>query len=140
LASVVEEAFLPRFREEPVAPLAGSLLEEIVRDQAHHGLVDLALEEAHRWLTLNETTLSEIVGERAPWWSPPARDDRVTPRQPLALVAWIADIRDDPFHHARSALDSLLAQRAEDLLHDEATQERAERLKERVLSHPQVLA
>jgi uncharacterized membrane-anchored protein YjiN (DUF445 family) len=139
LASVVEEAFLPRFREEPVAPLAGSLLEEIVRDKAHHGLVDLALEEAHRWLTLNETTFSEIVGERAPWWSPPALNDRVTHRLHLELVAWIAEIRDDPFHHARTALDSLLAQLAEDLLHDEATQERAERLKDRVLAHPQVL-
>ncbi|HEX4977632.1 MAG TPA: DUF445 domain-containing protein [Nocardioides sp.] len=139
LASVVEEAFLPRFREEPVAPLAGSLLEEIVRDKAHHGLVDLVLEEAHRWLTLNETTFSEIVGERAPWWSPPALNDRVTHRLHLELVAWIAEIRDDPSHHARTALDSLLAQLAADLLHDEATQARAERLKERVLSHPQVL-
>jgi len=139
LAAVVEEAFLPRFREEPVAPLAGSLLEEIVRDKAHHGLVDLALDEAHRWLTLNETTFSEIVGERAPWWSPPALNDRVTHRLHLELVTWIAEIRDDPFHHARTALDSLLAQLAEDLLHDGATQERAERLKERVLDHPQVL-
>ena len=34
----------------------------------------------------------------------------------------------------------MLAQLAQDLLHDEATQERAERLKERVLDHPQVLA
>ena len=54
-------------------------------------------------------------------------------------VAWIADIRDDPGHHARTALDGLLAQLAQDLLHDPATQERAERLKERVLDHPQVL-
>lgn len=139
LASVVEEAFLPRFREEPVAPLAGSLLEEIVRDKAHHGLVDLVLEEAHRWLSHNESTFSEIVGERAPWWSPPALNDRVTHRLHLELVAWIAEIRDDPFHHARTALDGLLAQLAEDLLHDQATQERTERLKERVLGHPQVL-
>jgi uncharacterized membrane-anchored protein YjiN (DUF445 family) len=101
--------------------------------------VDLVLEEAQRWLTLNETTFSEIVGERAPWWSPPALNDRVTHRLHLELVAWIAEIRDDPFHHARTALDSLLAQLAEDLLHDEATQERAERLKDRVLAHPQVL-
>jgi uncharacterized membrane-anchored protein YjiN (DUF445 family) len=139
MASLVEEALLPRFLEEPVSPLAGSMLEEIVRDKAHHGLVDLALEEAHRWLSLNEETFSEIVGERAPWWSPPALNDRVTHRLHLELVAWIADIRDDPYHHARTALDSLLAQLAQDLLHDPATQARMERLKERVLDHPQVL-
>ena len=139
MAVLVQEALLPRFLAEPISPLAGSLLTEIVRDKAHHGLVDLALDEAHRWLSLNEETFSEIVGERAPWWSPPAINDRVTHRLHLELVAWLADIRDDPRHHARTALDSMLAQLARDLLHDPATQERAERLKERVLDHPQVL-
>ncbi len=139
MAALVEEALLPRFLAEPVSPLAGTLLTEVVRDKAHHGLVDLALDEAHSWLRQNEETFAEIVGERAPWWSPPAINDRVTHRLHLELVAWIADIRDDPYHHARSALDALLAQLAQDLLHDPVTQERAERLKERVLAHPQVL-
>ncbi len=136
---LVEEALLPRFLAEPVSPVAGSLLEEVVRDGAHHGLVDLALQEAYRWLSENEDTFTEIVGERAPWWSPPALNDRVTHRLHLELVTWIADIRDDPHHHARQALDDLLEQLAGDLLHDPDTQARAERLKDRVLSHPQVL-
>ena len=139
MVSLVEEALLPRFLAEPVSPVAGSLLEEIVRDGAHHGLVDLALDEAHRWLTLNEETFEEILAERAPWWSPPALNDRVTHRLHLEAVAWLEDIRQDPYHHARAALDSALAQLAEDLLHDEATQERMERLKNRVLSHPQLV-
>jgi uncharacterized membrane-anchored protein YjiN (DUF445 family) len=139
LAALVEDVLLPRFREEPISPVAGSLLEEVVRDGAHHGLVDLALEEAHRWLVHNEETFTDVVGERAPWWSPPALNERVTHRLHVEVVAWVEDIRRDPYHHARSALDSLLAQLAQDLLHDEATQRRAERLKERVLDHPQVL-
>ena len=100
--------------------MAGSLLEEIVRDGAHHGLVDLALEEAHRWLTQNEETFVEIVRERAPWWSPAAVNERVTHRLHLEVVAWVDDIRRDPYHHARGALDSALAQLADDLLHDPA--------------------
>ena len=139
MVSLVEEALLPRFLAEPVSPVAGSLLEEIVWDRAHHGLVDLALEEAHRWLTHNEQAFVEIVGERAPWWSPPAVNDRVTHRIHLEVLAWVEDIRDDPYHHARSALDGALEQLAQDLLHDPATQERMERLKNRVLGHPQVL-
>ena len=55
------------------------------------------------------------------------------------MLAWIDDIRRDPFHHARAALDSALAKLAEDLQHDPETQERMERLKARVLSHPQLL-
>ncbi|HEX5769966.1 MAG TPA: DUF445 domain-containing protein [Nocardioidaceae bacterium] len=139
MAALVEDAVLPRFREEPISPIAGSLLEEIVRDGAHHGLVDLALEEAHRWLLANEETFTEVVGERAPWWSPQAVNERVTHRLHVEAVAWVDDIRKDPYHHARTALDSMLAQLADDLLHDEATQERAERLKERVLDHPQTV-
>ena len=139
MLSLVEEVLLPRFLAEPVSPVAGSLLEEIVRDRAHHGLVDLALEEAHRWLTQNEQVFVEIVLERAPWWSPSAVNDRVTHRLHLEVVSWVDDIRRDPYHHARGALDAALEQLAHDLLHDPATQERMERLKDRVLSHPQLL-
>jgi uncharacterized membrane-anchored protein YjiN (DUF445 family) len=139
MAALVKDALLPRFIEEPISPIAGSLLEEIVRDGAHHGLVDLVLEEAHRWLLGNEETFTDVVGERAPWWSPQAVNERVTHRLYVEVVAWVDDIRRDPYHHARTALDSVLAQLAQDLLHDEATQERTERLKERVLDHPQVV-
>ncbi len=139
MVALVQEALLPRFVAEPVSPVAGSLLQEVVRDGAHHGLVDLVLEEAHRWLTQNEETFTEIVGERAPWWAPQALNERVTRRMHVEAVAWVEDIRRDPYHHARTALDSALAQLAEDLLTDEATQERMERLKVRVLSHPQLV-
>ncbi len=139
VVALLQAAVLPRFLEEPVSPVAGSLLQEVLRDGAHHGLVDLALDEAYRWLVLNEQTFVDIVGERAPWWSPPALNDRVTHRLHLEAVAWVEEIRGDPRHHARMALDDALAQLAEDLLHDQATQERMERLKERVLSHPQLM-
>ncbi len=139
MAALVEEVLLPRFLAEPISPVAGSLLEEVVRDGAHRGLVDLVLDEAHRWLDENEDTFTEVVGERAPWWSPPKVNDRVTHRLHTELMAWIVDIRDDPQHHARRALDDLLARLAHDLLHDEETQVRAENLKNRVLEHPQIL-
>jgi uncharacterized membrane-anchored protein YjiN (DUF445 family) len=50
VSDLVESALVPRFREEPISPVLGSLLVEIVRDDLHHGVVDLALEELHRWL------------------------------------------------------------------------------------------
>jgi uncharacterized membrane-anchored protein YjiN (DUF445 family) len=139
VTAIISEAVLPRFLEEPISPVAGSLLEEVVRDGAHHGLVDLTLEEAHRWLSENEQTFTEVVAERAPWWAPTALNDRVTHRIHVEVLAWIDDIRGDPFHHARAALDSALAKLAEDLQHDPQTQERMERLKTRVLTHPQLL-
>jgi uncharacterized membrane-anchored protein YjiN (DUF445 family) len=140
VASLVEEVLIPRFMAEPIAPVAGGLLQEILADDAHHGLVDLALEEAHRWLVHNQETFATVLGERAPWWAPDRLNDAVTTRLHLEAIRWVADIRSDPHHHARQALDSLLTQFAQDLLTDPATQERAERLKKRVLEQPQMIA
>jgi uncharacterized membrane-anchored protein YjiN (DUF445 family) len=137
---LIRDALVPRFHEEPISPLLGSLLEEAVRDDLHHGLVDLAIEELYRWLVANPETVAEVLGERAPWWAPPRLNDAVISRVHRELIRWVEDIRDDPRHHARKALDSMLAQLARDLLHDPQTQERAERLKDRLLDHPQVLA
>jgi uncharacterized membrane-anchored protein YjiN (DUF445 family) len=137
--SVVEEVLIPRFREEPISPVAGGFLQEIVADNAHHGLVDLALEEGHRWLVHNQETFSDVIGERAPWWAPDRLNEVVTARLHLEAIRWVADIRRDPEHHARLALDSLLRQLAQDLLTDSATQERAEKLKLRVLEQPQMV-
>ena len=140
IAGFVTEALVPRFHDEPIAPLLGGLLAEVVRDDLHHGLVDLALEELHRWMVHNPDTVAEVIGERAPWWSPPRLNEAVTSRIHTELVRWVEDIRDDPRHHAREALDSMLAQLAHDLLTDEETQQRAEQLKKRLLDHPQVVA
>lgn len=139
VALLLHEAVLPRLREEPVAPIAGTFLAEVVRDKAHHGLVDLALDEAHRWLLANEETFHDVLEERAPWWAPARVNDLVIKRAHTEVVAWVRDIRDDPRHHARLALDDLLAQLATDLCEDPETMERAERLKLRVLDHPQLL-
>lgn len=140
IADLVTQAFVPRFREEPISPLLGSLLAETLRDDLHHGVVDLALEEMHRWLMHNEETFTSVLSERAPWWAPPRLNDAVTQRLHLEAIRWVADIRDDPHHHARTALDSMLSQLADDLQHDARTQERAERFKERLLDHPQVVS
>src|SRR5437870_4720956 len=68
--ALVADVLLPRLATEPISPIAGNLLSEILRDDAHHGLVDLALEEGHHWLVHNQETFSQVVGERAPWWAP----------------------------------------------------------------------
>ena len=140
MADLVRETLLPRLLAEPVSPMAGGILEEVVRDRAHRGLVDLSLAEAYRWLGENEQVFAELVAERAPWWSPQVVNDRVTRRLHIELLAWIEDIRDDPEHEVRLAFDRLLERLAKDLLHDPETQERAENLKNRVLSQPQVVA
>jgi uncharacterized membrane-anchored protein YjiN (DUF445 family) len=139
VSDLVKEALIPRFREEPVSPLAGGLLAEALRDGVHHGVLDLALDELHGWLLEHPDTVAEVLEQRAPWWAPPRLNDAVTRRVTSELVTWIAEIRADPDHRARHAFDSMLTQLADDLLHDPDTQARTERLKERILDHPQVV-
>ncbi len=140
IQALFEEVLVPRLGEEPLAPLLGSVLGEVIEDDLHHGLVDLALEELDRWLAHNRETFMEVLAERAPWWAPQTINTRVTARAHVEALAWIRDIRADEGHHARRALDSLLAQLATDLTSDPETQERAERFKNRLLEHPQTLA
>jgi uncharacterized membrane-anchored protein YjiN (DUF445 family) len=137
--TLVRDALVPRFREEPIAPLLGGLLQEALADDLHHGLVDIALEELEGWLVENPDTVAEVLGERAPWWTPTRLNDAVIGRVHTELVRWVADIRADPDHRARQAIDSVLTQLAHDLLEDPETQERAEKLKERILENPAVL-
>jgi uncharacterized membrane-anchored protein YjiN (DUF445 family) len=134
----VEQALLPRLVEEPVSPIAGDLLGSIVAAGSHHGLVDLALVEAHDWLEANPETVARVVGSRAPWWSPRWLDERVIHRIHLEVLAWLADVRDHSAHPARRALDELLTQLAVDLQQDPGTMARAEALKERLLRHPDI--
>ena len=82
--------------------------------------------------------MSAALQTRAPWWTPKWVDEKVTQRLHHEATAWVKDIRDDERHPARLALDDLLRQLADDLQNDPETKEKAERLKQRLLSHPQV--
>lgn len=138
VASLLDDFLLPRLAREPVAPIAGTLLEGIVDDGVHHGLVDLTLEHLQEWLRENPDAFASVLGERAPWWSPPWVDGKVIGWTYNQVIAWIDDIRSSPRHPARLALDDLLRQLSSDLQNDPEVMERAEALKSRLLSNPQV--
>ena len=135
---LVSDFLLPRLTKEPVAPIAGTLLEGIVAQGTHAGLVDLGLEHFHNWLRDNPGTFASVIGERAPWWTPPWLDDKVIGWSYGQLLTWLNDIHRDLRHPSRRALDDLLRRLADDLQTDPEVQERAEALKERLLTHPQV--
>ncbi|MGW5238952.1 DUF445 domain-containing protein [Monashia sp. NPDC004114] len=135
--AIIEQAVLPRLIEVPVSPLAGSLLDQVVRDEAHAGLVDLALDEIRIWLVDNEDLFESLIVQRAPTWVPDAINDIVARKIHTEALKWVADVRRDPKHDVRIALDKLLIDLADDLQHDPVTQAKAERLKERLLTHPQ---
>lgn len=135
---LLDDFLLPRLSREPIAPIAGSLLDGIVEDGVHHGLVELTLEHLQLWLRENPDAFAEVMGERAPWWSPPWVDGKVITWTYNQVVEWLGDVRHNTRHPARIALDDLLRKLSADLQHDPEVQERAEALKTRLLENPQV--
>jgi uncharacterized membrane-anchored protein YjiN (DUF445 family) len=140
LRTLVEEVLIPRLREEQLSPVAGHLLERVVQDGSHHGLVDLVARELHAWLALNQDEVEQLVRSRAPTWAPSWVNDQVTRRVHQEVLRWARDIRDDPDHNVRQALDAYLSELGRDLQREPATRARFEALKERLLDHPQTSA
>ena len=137
VTQLVGEVIIPRLKSEPLAGAVGDLLDAIVTDGAHHGLVDLMVGEVHDWLRRHPDTFNGIVGERAPRWAPGFVSRRVVRWTYDQAMEWLWAIRSDREHPTRAALDDLLRQIAGDLQHNPVVAERAERLKERLLGHPQ---
>jgi uncharacterized membrane-anchored protein YjiN (DUF445 family) len=138
VAAVIQEALIPRLREEELSPVVGQLLEEVLRDDAHRGLVDLAVDELGRWLLHNHDEVAALIENRAPSWTPQWLDKRVATWVHDQVVEWVADIGRTPDHNARIALDNWLRDLAQALQHDPETMERFERLKVRMLAQPGV--
>jgi uncharacterized membrane-anchored protein YjiN (DUF445 family) len=138
VTTFIQGSLLPRFADEPLSPIAGHLLQSVVDDGAHHALLDLAVVEAYGWLRDNRDTVAEVVGRRAPRWSPRWVDSLVIDRIHREALAWLGDVRDHPDHAARRAIDTLLRELAKDLQDDPAMMYRFETFKRRMLEHPDV--
>ncbi len=136
--AVLEQTVVRRFVERPWGPAAGKLLGEVVQGGDHHKLVDLGLDEAYTWLLENREKIALMVTEQAPSWSPRFIDDRIASRVFNELTRVVREVRNDPKHRARIALDDLLIRFAEDLRSDPYTMDRAEAVKRRLLEHPEV--
>jgi uncharacterized membrane-anchored protein YjiN (DUF445 family) len=136
IRAIVEQAVLPRLGSESLATATGEVLDRVLDDGAHTAVVDLVIVEVEHWLADNADTVVGVVRERAPDWTPRWVDERVARRVHREVVAWVRDIRDNPDHRARLALDDLLRRLAYDLQNDPETRARADALKQRVLESP----
>lgn len=138
IRSVATGSIVPRLVREPIAPVLGRLLQRLVTDGSHHGLVDLVVNVGGRWLLANPDRISSLIGEQAPRWAPRLVNNKMQSWGYQRAVDWLVEVRNDPEHPARQALDDLLLRVADDLQNDTAVQRRTEALKERLLSHPAV--
>ncbi|MFD7644158.1 DUF445 domain-containing protein [Kitasatospora sp. NPDC059795] len=136
--AVVAEAVTRRAAATSVAEPAGRLLGKIVADGGHKGVVDLVAVRARDWLVEHHTDVVDRVTTKTPGWTPRFIDNQVGERVYKELLRFVTDVRDDPAHPARGALDNFLADFAQELQHDPETIARVERAKSDLLTRPEV--
>ncbi|MDQ6874210.1 MAG: DUF445 domain-containing protein [Actinomycetota bacterium] len=134
---LLEHFVLRHLADQPLGPPAGRLLGAFVEQRSHERLIDLALDKAGDWLAENRESVIRVVSAQAPGWTPRFMDHRIAGRVYNELVRFAAEVRSDPRHQLRRALDDYLNTLADDLVHDPDTIARAERLKARLLEHPE---
>jgi uncharacterized membrane-anchored protein YjiN (DUF445 family) len=135
---VLEQLVVRKLLERPVGPPLGAVLDGLLADGAHRRLVDLVCDRAYDWVVANHDMVLRIVHERAPGWTPRFIDDLVADRVFLEVQNFAWAVRTDPEHPLRKAVDTFLGEFASDLQHDPVTIERAERVKQQIIEHPDV--
>lgn len=138
IRSLASDVLLPKLADRPLAPTAGALLAAVIDDGGHQSLVDIVAREIRAWLKANPSKFTAMLHDRAPRWSPDFLNKRVVSALYWQALDWAEKVRDQRDHPTRQALDDLLRRMAADLQADTTLQQRAEELKHRMLTHPQV--
>ncbi|NUR58383.1 MAG: DUF445 domain-containing protein [Catenulispora sp.] len=138
IQKILGEAVTTRLSKADLAAPLGGLLERFAASGGHHDLVDMLVTRAHDWLEAHPEAIEKAVSSEAPLWSPRFLDDAVAHRIQRELVKLAANVRDDPNHALRRALDRFLADYAEELKTDPETGRKVEKLKTGLLNHPEL--
>lgn len=138
IQAVIEHAVVGRVLAHPWGPPLGRLLGQVLRDGAHHKLVDLLCDRAYEWVRDNHGVVLRVVSDRSPTWAPRFVDDLVADKVYAEVLAFAWKVKTDVNHPMRLAVDTFLLDFAGDLQTDPTTMERAEQVKHQVLAHPDV--
>jgi len=134
---LLEHVVVRQLEHQQLGPPAGRLLGAFAEQGSQHRLLDLVIDNATEWLIANREQLLRVVSEQAPGWTPRFIDNRVAGRVHAEVLRFLAEVRADPRHKLRLALDTYLTKLADDLQHDPSTMAQAEQLKTRLLRHPE---
>jgi uncharacterized membrane-anchored protein YjiN (DUF445 family) len=134
----VQAVVRDRVESVPLAPAAGRALEFLIRDGRHQEALDAVLRELDRYLEEHREDLRRQVGTTSPWWLPGAAEDRIFERLIEGARGLLVAMLEDEGHHLRQRFEERLARLAHDLQTSPEYLERGERLKQELLSQPEV--
>ncbi|MDE0547064.1 DUF445 domain-containing protein [Microbacterium sp. C7(2022)] len=118
------------------APPLGEWLERIVASDAHHGAVDMAVDNIATWLATHQEVFVGLFSRRLPGWVPSIAHRLIDDTAYKEAVAFVTAMQNDPHHPARIAIDGYLSRLAGHLQSDPATIGRFEDAKSAVFDSP----
>ena len=119
-------------------PGVGAWLSRVLDAGAHHGAVDMGVDNIGTWLNENHAAFTGLVSRRLPSWVPSIAQRLVDDTVYNEALKFVAAVQADPQHPARLAIDGYLARLADNLQHDPATIGRLEDAKVTVFDSPRV--
>ena len=138
LRALVKDNLRGSLEQIEITPLLAQLLEMLIRNDPEDTLLGGLVALAQRQFDDNRENLRETVGERTPWWLPDFVDDRIYRQLVTEIEQALADDEVDGELRAREHLRRVLGDVVHALRHDRSLVEQGERLKQDLLSHPQL--
>lgn len=120
------------------APPVGRLGARILASGGHHEAVDLLIDRLDEWMAANPDAFGAVVSARLPSWLPSFVDRLVDDRVYTEVRRFLGDVRADPDHKLRLAIDGYLAELVDRLQHDPATIAKLESAKHNAFDDPRV--
>jgi uncharacterized membrane-anchored protein YjiN (DUF445 family) len=132
--AMIDSAILDRIKRARVAPFIGKGLSVITAGNRHQELLDEGIRLAARAVTENEDLIRQRIEAETPWWIPGAVDEKILRKIVDGIERTLKEVSDDANHPLRKRFDAALAKFIDDLHTSPDVIEKAEQLKNEILS------
>jgi uncharacterized membrane-anchored protein YjiN (DUF445 family) len=132
--SMIDSAIADRIKRAHVAPFIGRGLSLITAGNRHQELLDEGIRLAARAVTENEDLIRSRIEAETPWWVPGVVDDKILKKVVRGMERTLTEVESDVNHPLRARFDAALRKFIDDLHNSPEVMQRAEQLKEEMLS------
>ena len=132
--SMIDKALAERIKAARVAPFIGRGLSLMTAGNRHQELLDEAINLAAKAVTENEDIIRVRIEAETPWWVPGVVDDKILKKIMRGMERTLNDVRADVNHPLRERFNTALQKFIDDLHNSPEVMQRAEQLKDEILS------
>ena len=136
IRELIRKSAVSRLHSVRLAPVVGSMLTLVTTDNRHQELLNDVMRLVSQAIRDNRDAIRAKIRERSPWWVPGVVDEAIYRKLLAGIEELLADVRADLHHPLRRRFDAALARFIDRLKNSPDLDQRAEALKEHLLSQP----